>query len=281
MKITNRRLSSLLAAPVLALALAGLSPTPVEASGRDAVRSVIAERGEAVIKVEVVHDIKSSYGGQQYDQERRSEVNGFIIGEEGLLVTALSSVDPGQFYASLSDGEDSFVTTIKSAKYIMADNSEIDAAVVLRDSDRDLVFFRPMEEQEDPFTYIPLEESGHPEILDEAFTIVRMGRIARRTVIGMSGEIQGVITRPRAYYIPHGELSTGGAGTPIFNASGECIGMGGMYIFPGGRSAIGDQDEPVMFIVVPTADIIDVADQAREAAPEEMEAAQDAGDGEE
>lgn len=265
----NRSFHPALAASLL---LAGTLAGTAAADGRDAIRTVIEERGDAVIKIEVVHDIKSSYGGQSYEQERRSEVNGFIIDEGGLLVTALSSVDPGQFYSSLAGGEDSFVTTIKSAKYLMADNSEVDAAVVLRDSDRDLAFFRPIEQREEAFAYIPMAEISHPAILEEAFTIARMGRIARRTILGMSGEIQGVVTRPRAYYIPHGELATGGAGTPMFNTSGELIGMGGMYLFPGGRSAIGDQDEPVMFIIIPTEDIKDVAGQAIEAEPEEMEA---------
>lgn len=268
MHSSNRRMS--LATSALLLTGVALLPAFSHGDGRTTMRELIAERGDAVIRIEIVQNIKSSYGGQQFEQERKSEVNGFFVDADGLLVSTLSSVDQGQFYSSFTEGEDQFVTQVRSAKYILADNTEVPAAIVLRDTDRDIVFFKPLEEREGPYVYLELaEREGHPGILEETFTLARMSRIARRTLIGMSGEIQGVITRPRAFYIPHGELATAGTGTPMFNSSGEVIGMGATYLFPGGRSAVSEQDESMLFIITPTIDIVDILPDAKAASPEE------------
>lgn len=254
--------AALLAASLLLL------PSSGQADPRSHMREVFEEKGDAVIRVEIVQNIKQSFQGQQYEQERKTEVNGFFVSEDGLLVTTLSTVDQGQFYSSFTEGEDSLVTQVRSAKYILADNTEIPAAIVLRDTDRDIVFFKPLEERDEPYVHFELTEVDHPDILEETFTLARMSRIARRTLLAMSGEIQGIITRPRAYYIPHGELGSTGTGTPMFNSSGELIGMGATYLFPGGRAAVGEQDESMLFIITPVIDILDIMEDAKEATPE-------------
>ncbi|MCC5877041.1 MAG: trypsin-like peptidase domain-containing protein [Candidatus Sumerlaeia bacterium] len=265
--INSKGRTALTSAAILAMGLL-LVPAIGQADPRSHMRKVIEEKGDAVIRVEIVQNIKQSYQGQQYEQERKSEVNGFFVSEDGLLVTTLSTADQGQFYSSFTEGEDSLVTQVRAAKYILADNTEIPAAIVLRDTDRDIVFFKPLEERDEPYVHFELTETDHPKILEETFTLARMSRIARRTLLGMSGEIQGVITRPRAYYIPHGELGSSGTGTPMFNSTGELIGMGATYLFPGGRSAVGEQDESMLFIITPIIDILDILEDAMEATPE-------------
>jgi hypothetical protein len=252
-----------------ALLLAGLATPHIAPAteGPAAIRQVIAEKGDAVIRIEVVQDVKASYGGQQYDRENRDEIVGFVIDADGLVVTSLSKVDPGSFYGALSSDEERFTTRVKSVKYLLADGSEVPAAVVLQDTDSDLAFLKPLAKPGAPMPFLTLNADHAGEVLEPVYTISRLGKIGRRTIAAMSGEIQAVITRPRKQFIPHGELATGGPGNPIMSANGQCIGMGAMYAFPGGRRTLGQNDEPVMFVILPAAEIARKAAEAKTIEP--------------
>lgn len=254
----------------LAAALA-IAPAMIHAEGRDTFREFVKEKGDAVIAIELVMNVKVSRGSQQSDSERKSEIIGFVIDEQGLLVTSLSQIDPGAFYSRFSGDEDSYVTRNKKITYLMPDNREIEATVVLRDPDLDLAFLKPMDAVEKPFVHISLDHSGDAQILDDVYTMSRMGRIARREIAAMSGEIQAIVQRPRKFYIPHSEITTAKTGAPVFLEDGRIIGMNGMYIFPGGSRSLGTSDEPVLFVIRPTADIAEVAAQARDIAPRPLE----------
>ncbi len=260
---------------VAALLVAGMAltaPTPVWADGRSTIQKLVAEKGDAVVTLESVFEVKYSMGGQQDESERKTESTGFVVDEKGTVITALSNLDPAASYAKMSNQDDAYTTRIKSLKYLLPDNSEIPAAVVLRDTDLDIVVVRPLTPLEKPMKYLPLSESATPAVLDEAFTMGRLGRIARRNIVAMSGEIQAIVEKPRTFYVPSGELATARTGVPIFNGEGKLLGMSSIYFFPGGRSSLGEADEPYLFVVVPTADLEEVVNQAKDAKPEVMAA---------
>ncbi|CAN5463948.1 hypothetical protein BH09SUM1_BH09SUM1_31410 [soil metagenome] len=256
----------------LAMLCAGLFATPALAQGdggaRDAMQKYVKEKGQAVVTLELVLDIKAAYSGQESQSEKKVNALGTVVEENGLVVTALSTVDPGQFYGRMSGKDDNYVTRLKSLKYILEDNTEIEAAVVLRDPDLDLVFLRPITKPEKKFTFIDLKDAKKPEIMDRAFTIARTGRIARRTVLGMSGEIQGIVKGAKPFYIPSSELVSGRAGTPILSVDGKLFGITAVYVFPGGNKGAGDEDEAATYAIIPSADVDAVADQAKDAPPE-------------
>jgi len=240
------------------------APASLAASDfRAAAAEHIEQYGAAVVTIEVISEVRFSTGSGQRESEDRREILGTMIDDKGLVVTALSNVDPGQFYARLqpaSAGEQ-YTTTVRSLKYIYPDGREISATVVLRDPDMDLVFLRPLEAPEDELTYIDLDNHAEAGIMEEVYTIARMGRIARRTVLGMAGEIQGKVTRPRTYYIPSGELSSAGTGVPVFNASNQIVGILNYQALPGGTAARTSSDELLILVVRPTEDILEIIDQ--------------------
>lgn len=263
-----KKVTRSIAAAALALAMVGAVPicsTPLRADGRDTMKNVVADKGDAVVTLEIVFETKFSSGGQERQSDRKAEVPGFLIDEKGTALTTLSNVDPGQFYSTLYDKEDSYVTRVKSIKYILGDTTEIPAAIVLRDGDLDIAVLRPLSPPEKPMTFISLSESTKPALLDQAYTLGRMPRIARRTVVGMSGEVQAVVDRPRTFYVPSSELVTARAGVPVFGANGKLIGMVALYIFPGGRKSAGENDEPYMYVIRPADDLVQVAEQAKDA----------------
>lgn len=224
---------------------------------REAGRAALEKYGPAVVTVEVVSEIKVSYGGREQTQERKSETLGVVIDPSGVVVTALSSVDPTKMWETMRrPGSDAdFSTTVKSMKYILGDGSEVAAQLVLRDSDLDLAFLRTTTAAADPMVALDLSSEADPEILSPAFCLGRMGRIARRTHVAMTGEIQGIVRKPRPYYIPSGELATAGTGSPVFAADGRLYGLIFLHSLPGGLSEDERNDEFVTPVIVPVADI--------------------------
>lgn len=266
--------------PIAAFAVCGsvlMLPAMAPGFDREKAKEIVKEKGPAVVTLEIVMEMRAAGYGEE--SEQRVTATATIVNEEGLAVTALSTVDPGYVYAKMSGEEDAFVTRLKSMKYILHDNSEVNAVVVLRDPDQDIVFLRPVEgEEEKTYTYIDLEDNKAAEVLDAAFTIGRLGRIGRRATLGMSGEIQAAIRGPRTYYIPSSELVSSRTGTPVFAEDGKLIGITAIYIFPGGQAALGEEDEPYTYAVIPAGDIAAITDQAEDAPPEPTPEADENGD---
>ncbi len=262
-----------LAAIVLASAFVAAPAVPAFAADtlRESGRALHEKSAGAVVSLKIVLTTSYAFGGQSSnDQESRDEELATVISPEGLTVTALSSVDPANMmmrrYASRMGPGDKFETKVKDLKIITADNQEIPAMVVLRDPDLDLAFIRPIEKPKAPMAFVDLSKSVAPKMLDGAITLGRMGELAKRTASAMTGEIQGIVEKPRTFYIPSAELASAGLGTPVFLADGSPIGLVMLRMNPST-----DEDAPgpsAMPIVIPGADIMDIAKQAPEKAPE-------------
>lgn len=233
----------------------------------EALKALYEEKGEAVVVLEVVTDLKYTFQGQQFDQERKLESPGVIVDSDGLLVTALSNIDPSKQSEAFMGADAEMSVTVKSVTYIMDDNSEVEARVVLRDPDLDLAFIRPLDKPEETLTHISLADSGDAEVFDELYALDRAGRIARRTLLGRSGTLSGLIERPRKIYLPSGGVVTRNIGTPVFTSEGKLLGITATYTFPGGAAALGDSDQPYINVIIPAEDVAEVAEQAP--APEE------------
>ncbi len=242
---------------LIALAvLPSLAIRPAAAERGEVARETLASVGDAVIAIEIVSEMKMNYGGREQTHEQKLEALGIVIGAKGEVVTALSSVDPTKLYENMSrPGQElDFSANIKSMKYIMADNTEIAARIVLRDSDLDMAFLVPETVTETPFTFIDLENDAEPQLLSGAFTVARMGRIARRTPTLMSGEVQGIVSKPRPFYIPSAELVSAGTGVPVFSDEGALFGVVLLHSQPS-YSADDYSEERVIPVVIPAADI--------------------------
>lgn len=231
---------------------------------REAARKLIASHGEAVITIEIVTLQKFSWGGNQQESEEKTEALGTVVGEDGLVVTALSSVDQAQLYRRMQGGNEDagdYTSTVKGIKFILGDNTEVPATVVLRDPDIDLAFLRPDKPLEQKMVAFDLSDTVKPGLVEPIFTIARMGRIARRTPLGMTGEIQGIVTRPRTFYIPSAEIVSGGTGVPVFNSDGKLLGVVLLHLFPGGRTAASRSDDMIIPVIVPAEEIANTAKQ--------------------
>lgn len=233
-----------------------------------AARATSAAEGDAVILLEVVVLSTSSRGGQTTERERKREVAAFIVDESGLAVTSLEYLDQNHIGNKMRGGEESNNTSkLRSAKYLLADGTEVPATMVFRDDDLDIAFLRPAGGTDRKFSHIDLTATTTAEPFDELFVLGREGMIARRILGGASGIAAGKVTKPREYIIPDAGLAKYRRGAPVFAADGQLVGMMGIYVHPGGRKAMDGNEQPSQTIIVPAAELARLAAEAPKNAP--------------
>jgi S1-C subfamily serine protease len=249
--------SLLLAAPAALRAV-----TDAEAT---AGRALLKRYADTVVSVEMVVTIKITMGDRAMPpRENKVEVNGTVIAPSGLTVTALSSIDPrGSFdamRAMQSQKMELGETEYKEVKLRLANGSEVPAVVVLKDADLDLAFIAPLTDAAAPareFPAVKLAEAAKGEVLGNYFLVSRASKNLQRTPLVRLSAVAGIVEKPRLRFM----LTEQGIGSPIFDASGRVLGVTTQHLTNGRPSGL---------VVLPAADIAEIAAQAAAIKPESV-----------
>lgn len=247
-------------------------------------RQVLEQYKKSVVTINLVIKQQFSMSGfGSQDQESKEEVTGTVIDPSGLTVVALSTTDPTSMIQSMMEmsGEDmqgfQMSSAVSDLKILMDDGTEIPGQIVLRDNDLDLAFIRPKEPLANPVPAVDLSNAGTPEILDPVFTINKLGRVAGREYAVSIERINAAVTKPRTYYIPGNDPTQTGLGSPTFTTDGKVVGVFVMRTVKGAgggsMSMMRGMSDTSMAIIVPAADIAEIAAQAPEKAEEVEEPA--------
>ena len=203
------------------------------------------------------------------DKEGKSEATGTIIDPSGLIVTSLASIDK----SSMVDGKVVNVpgvgpiklkstSEIKEIKVIMPDGTEIPADLVLKDADLGLGFIRVRADSKEAkgvtFKAIDLKDSAKGSLLDDCIGLGRLDDNMNREPSVVTTEISGLTTKPRLFY----RVLTDSIGCPVFLSSGKLLGITTVRK-PG--SDDGGTEVRVSPVVLPAADMVKLADQAKAA----------------
>lgn len=241
----------------------------------EAGRRILKTHADAVISVKMVVHISLGFGGRDQENESTMEAVGVIVDPSGLTLISLATIDPSAMIRGQMRGrapaEFKVDSRVKDAKIVLADGTELAAQIVLRDKDLDMAFLRPTDKPAQPLPYINLAQAGQPQVLDNVICLNRLGKIVNRVVAVSIERIDALVERPRPFYI----LSPGGSsgvGSPVFGVDGRPLGVVLMRssttevdfnptsIFSGATGSYG-----FLPVVVPAADIVEVAKQALEA----------------
>lgn len=251
--------------PLLVALVAALIPgTPVRAANADAAagRALVSRYADAIVGIELVVMLRIKMGdrGEAPPREQRIEVNGTMISKDGLTVTTLAAVDQQATMEAMrgggtgNRGVEIVGSEFKEVKLRLADGREVPARFVLKDADLDLAFMAP--ETPDPtreFPHVKLEEAVEGGLLDDFYFVARAPKTLQRVPLVRKIQIMGVIERPRRFYL----MSEQAPGSPVFDPQGRVLGVTLQYFANGGRAG---------FVVLPAADIAEVAKQATAAA---------------
>ena len=261
----------------LCMAVLSICGAPVWAEdGVEAAKKVMADYGQAIVRVEGVLTITVDGPVPAGDQEKTIDIVGTVVDPSGLTVVSLTSLDPtaaigkvnarvnGQIVAMSIKGE------VSDAKLRLADGTEIPARVVLKDDDLDLAFLAPKEPLDDKakaaIQSVDLTNAaGKAEALARTISLGRLNKSLNRELKVTLGRVTSIITKPRTFYI----VSDSQPGSPVFDKDGALIGITVFRKKPGGSGA-GARGGGISVsvggtpVTLPTADLKKSAKQAIE-----------------
>lgn len=178
-------------------------------------QKLLAEKTAPIVTIKFVLKTKSSWG----ESESESEATAVIVEPDGLVLCSKTELGGyGEYYGSRRT---SLPTDIK---VLIGDDAEgLEAKLLARDSELDLIWLRIKDLGDRKLPYVDLEQSAVPEIGDHIYSVSRMGKYFDRIAVVNEGRVGGVTAKPRKLYVP----SSGGSGLglPTYNAGGELIGV--------------------------------------------------------
>lgn len=235
---------------------AGAPAVPADPLG-DAARAVFEQYRQTVVTLKIV--VSVSFGGNESESE--SEANATLISPDGLAVLALSAIDPTALLGAdlTADPENPFTLRIVSLKMILAGAEEREAEVVLRDKDLDVVFVRLREAPQEPLPYAdPVHAADSVRVLEPYVCIGQEGPVVQRAHTAFIDRIEGVVSRPRTYYLVARSRTQQILCSPLFTLEGRLIGFG---VARHQRSE--DVGNELLAVVVPAAQIGELMSQVQ------------------
>ncbi len=247
---------------VIGLLLASLAHA---ADIRETARAVAERSKDALVTVRVVMGIEFSIRGQSRDQERKIETNGTIIDSSGLTVASASALDPTIMMRAATRAD--IKSEFKETTLILDDGTEVDAEVILKASDLDMIFIKPRQ-AEGSFQAVVLEASQRqPQMLDPVFAVGRLGKIGNRAIRLHLGRVEARVKGPRPFYVCDAALS-GNLGCIVYDSQGAPLGILVTKQNPAGVAFGGSRlsgNQLILPILRTIEDLVEMADQAREA----------------
>lgn len=250
---------------LLSVALLLSAPFAIAAEGglKDKALEVAASNKDSVLFVSAVVEVELTAGDNPVKkEERKVEILGTVIGEDGLMVVPLSTLDP----ASTINGRTvngpqgsmkiSAKGTTKEVKILMPDGSEVEAKVAMKDPDLDLAFVRPEKAGDVKFTAVDIANSAPIELLDDVIVLGRLGKSLNRESVVMTAEVISIISKPRVF----AKLRNQCLGMPVFDKNGKFLGLGINRFSAKNGGAQGPQASNV---VLPAEDLQESAAQAK------------------
>jgi hypothetical protein len=249
---------------MIAAGLLGVVTAVVTSAAPDlesAARATAEQSGKAVVTVRLVLKLKA--GGQEHEQ--KMEVPGVIIDPTGLTLASASSIDPSGAFRRMVDAQRQRVnieSEVKEPVILLEDGSELEAAVVLKDTDLDLAFIRPR----DPGLKLPAvtlkPRSGTVPLLTRIYVLGRLSKLANRALSVATGEVRTYVRGPSPYYVTDGESSSF-VGSLAYTADGVPLGLFVKRFATSIDTSGGRGSDSVMTVLRPVDKVLELADQAR------------------
>ena len=227
----------------------------VTAAGPDlesVARSTAEQNGKAVVTIRLV--LKLKLQGQEHEQ--KLEVPGVVIDPSGVARRMME--------AQRQRG--SIESELKEAVLLLEDGTELDAAVVLKDTDLDLAFVRPRDTGLKLSAVSLKPRPGTVPVLTRVFVLGRLSKLANRALAVATGEVRAYVRGPAPYYVTDGETSVF-FGSLVYTADGVPLGLLVRRFATSFDSSAGGRSDTVMTVVRPVEKVLELAAQAKNIQP--------------
>ncbi len=190
-------------------------------------------------------------GGQPTTREATSLGSGFVISSDGYIVTNNHVITGGE---NASDAKN---TTLESITVTLSDRTEYKARIVGRDSAADLAVLKI--DAPKPLPFVQFGDSTRTRVGDWVIAIGEPYALGGTVTAGIVSAIHRSITGNGAYdrYIQtDAAINSGNSGGPLFDTSGNVVGINNAIYSPtGGNVGIGfaipaEQAKPVIDVLM-------------------------------
>lgn len=226
-------------------------------AGGQMIRALAAKYQASAVTLSLV--VKIGTGGGETQTEM--EAGGVLLDSSGLVVTTNTGIDPMAAYAQEAEQYGAAMTTrVVGVKILLAGGTEIPAAVVLRDKDKNLAFVRPLKKPSVQLTGISFATDAVAELGDPLYLLGRQGKTAGRALAARATRVVSVMDKPRRFYVLDNTHESA-VGCVAFNEKGQPLGLLTLR-FPIGKARYSEGNLPV---IIPARDVLEVARQAPQA----------------
>ena len=156
--------------------------------------------------------VNVKYVFKRGDMEREVEIGGVMIEPTGLVLC------PGRGVASRG-------ATATNIKVLVGDDEEgVEAKVLARDSELDLVWVQTKAPPKSPYVCLDVKKAEAPKLGQELLAPRRMVKYFDRAPVLVTGRLLGITHKPRDLYVAGGGLDAD-PGTPVLSSTGGLIGF--------------------------------------------------------
>jgi len=178
---------------------------------------LLAQQAPALVTIRYVLKTEDEEGSP-FEEDR--EISGVMIDPVGVVLCSNAQM------AGATAPEDFDVKTSASDfKVLIGDDTDgLDAHILTRDRELDLVWLRVKNADKKTFPFLDLTKSANAHPGDRLMTIVRLAKFFDHAPIVYEGLVAGLLHKPRDLFAPGSGLE-GEAGLPVFDAEGGFVGI--------------------------------------------------------
>jgi len=202
-----------------------LAPGTVRGGETSAFQKVLKEHSDAVVTIKLLLTLKGGFAGPD-GQQMESEAAGIVIDPAGVILASSTEIGglPPALRSLLSRvGEMSMIPS--DIKILVGDDPDgLEATIIARDSDLDLVWLRIKNPGDKSFPAMNLTDSASPRAGQKLLGLMHMDKYFDRTIVIEEFRVAGITTNPRRLYVPGSQLGEGFC-TPVFTLEGKFVGI--------------------------------------------------------
>ncbi len=223
-----RNTIALCTAGILTLALprAGLG----QGADLSGMAGLLEKTASSIVTVKVVIKTEFSMMGQAQNEESRSELQGVVVDDTGLIMISNAEISADRVMEALTSSGNPMMANVDLTmtptdfKVIFGtEEEEYDAFLVAKDTKLDLAFLQVTGITDRTLATVSFAEGVTPAVGD---TVVAIGRLKKGydyAPYAATARVSGAIRKPRKAWIIDGNIAS--YGLPVFSSSGDVIGV--------------------------------------------------------
>lgn len=245
--------------PALAILLGASGAYAISESQATAGRLLLRRYADAVVTVRGTITMKVAMNDHLVPApDTTIDISGTVVTPTGLVVSSMSAIDPEAVFENMKSrmpGRGGDITMgpseYKNLRFQFGDGSEIDAKVVWKDADRDMILLAPASNLPAGQTLTCVDLKHAPPaatVLGNYFQIARMSGTLHWAPVVRPVTVMGIIERPHRLLL----TTADSPGCPVFDDQGHVLGV---------CLRVLAKNIPEGYVVVPASAVADAVSQ--------------------